>query len=297
MATFNVTTNADIVGTTISRQVLEYFKENFVIAKLCTRRYESEMPEHGTVQVPDFGDFTAVEKTPGTALTFGGASTSVVSVTLNKHVNVPILLEDTLSVTSKQNIQEVYGSQGGRALKKKVENIIIDEILANAGTTVGSLGSDIDTTVIENIVKTFDTELADEEYPRHVVIGPEGKKDILNITEYRNANTYGNANVMQKGSLSPYLGLNFHQSQLIPASGSGYRGFAMIEPAVAIVSAPLDAIEANGVVSNIYTDDETNLSIRYTMQYDLDNVGWKMNLDLYFGVKVLRSEWVIEVLH
>lgn len=301
MATaFTIADNPAVVGTIITRDALEFMKENLPVTMKCTRKYEKDLPEHGTVQVIKYGDFTAYEEdvTSGESdLTYTNASTTAIDVELKYKANVPILIKDTITKVTRQDIEEQYGLQGGFELVKLVEERVINTALTDAGTYVGTYGSDIDTDLFQDLKKHFNDQKAPVLMPRHMIVSSKGEQDIIGIDEYRTANTRGNSDVILGGQLSPYLGVQPDMSQLIPASGSGYRGISFITPGIAVVSAPLTPVQAEGVISNTYIDQDTRMAVRFTMQYDIDKSGWKYNLDLFYGVKVLESNWVIEVRH
>ena len=46
---------------------------------------------------------------------------------------------------------------------------------------------------------------------------------------------------------------------------------------------------AAGSVMSAYTDPETGIPIRWTMHYDADRLGTRMNLDLLAGIKKLDT--------
>lgn len=71
---------------------------------------------------------------------------------------------------------------------------------------------------------------------------------------------------------------------------------AMHKNALALAVRPFDDIPAGaGVMSATQYDAESGLSLRLSAQYDINNVGMRINLDLLYGFKVIRPELGVNV--
>ncbi len=75
------------------------------------------------------------------------------------------------------------------------------------------------------------------------------------------------------------------------AIATGAGNVALHKNAILFASRSFAPIPANsGVMSAQVTDAESGLSIRISSQYDVNNIGYRTNLDILYGVKVLRPD-------
>jgi len=297
MANFNQTDDAALLGTIIATEAVEKLKANLVLAKLVTRQFEREIPQNKTVSVPKYGAPTIGEKTAGSPASYSNMTITTEDISLEKHFIWQTVVEDTLSVTTRQRVVENVSSQVSLYMAEAIENYIATTIVGGVGGTIGTYGTAVTPSGIAILAQNFNTEKAPITYPRNLIISPKGQHDLYEDNVYRQSYSIGGTEVIRDGRLVPLFGVNLYMSQIVPLSGANYRGVSFIEPAVALVTAPLPMDTTPSVSSSTYIDPDTGLSIRVQMWYDPDYKGKAMSFEILCGCAILRSEWVYEYKH
>jgi hypothetical protein len=309
MATYNWTTNANMIPEIIARETIEQTKSNMQLTKLCRQDFSSEIAGYGdTIKIPKSTKPTVQSKTPGTAIsTRAGLSTSVVEVALEKHFVVPFTIEDTGRILSKPRIFQMAMQDAGIAMAEKIETYIFELITTHGASSssyrVGTFGSAIDYDLIQSIKLAMDKAKIPQGYERYVIVGPEGENNLFDIAELSKAINAGNVNSESAsitGKINKALGINFAMNQLEPTTTgtpTERSGIAFVSPAIAVINRALEKPISQNVSYYDYADPDTGLNIRVTMNYDSNNIGDNINIECLLGAKIIMPDWCWEVRH
>ena len=309
MATYNWTTNANMIPEIIAKETIEQTKSNMQLTKLCRQDFSSEIGAYGdTVKIPKSTKPTVQTKTPGTAISSRvGLSTSVVEIALEKHFVVPFTIEDTGRILSKPRIFQMSMQDAGIAMAEKIETYIFELIVAHGLSSssyrLGTFGTDIDYDLIQSIKKAMDKAKIPQGYERYCILGPEGENNLFDISELSKAINAGNVNKESAaitGKINKALGINFAMNQLEPeTSGTPAQrsGIAFVSPAIAVVNRALEKPISSNINAYDYNDPDTGLNIRVTINYDSNNIGDAINIECLLGAKIIMPDWCWEVRH
>jgi hypothetical protein len=291
--TYNIVDQATILANAYSRKVVETTVGKFGIANLCTRDFQSQL-EPGTkaIEVCRVGAMSAKLKTGGGEYTPQHTDDEMIEIKLDKHTYIDFIVEDTLTVSSKVNKITANGTEAGRAIANSIETTIADAIVAGAGTNFGSLSTRLTPSGILLANKWFDDQKAPEDYKRHLFISSDGKSALLGETPFSSYSVIGTDQAVRFGIMPEIYGVIPVLNSFLPTSGSGKIGIMMIEPAVAVVSAPLPSMTGYGTSFGQYTDPNTGFTVRTKVSYNNRYGGLEFISDVYWGVKVLTSGWV-----
>jgi len=305
MAVFNIVSNANTVPTMIAKMTVIKAKAFLQLTKLTTMDFNNDIQEHGNiVNVVAFSGISAIDKVAGTPIAtidYQGGTTSTKSIPLEKHLVVPIQIDDTGKLFSKPNALENLTQEAAIKLSEAIETYVWTKVSAHTNV-VGTPAAAID----ESLIRTIRTKLSKNKAPKffqkYLIVGVDGYDQIMNVDDFTKASTVGdqNANVMVEGEIRRVFGMWVHENQTAPEPAATEReGVSFITPGFATVTRPLNLETANqlGVRQELVTDEDTGLSLRMSMQYSIRDVGIIMNLDTLIGAGIIKDEWVIKVDH
>lgn len=308
-ASYNTTTNANVIPTFWARKVLEAAKPNLILTKMCDHSWKDSVKKSGdTVTIPKFGEPTVVTKVAGTPIaTRQGVATTTIDVKLDQHLMVPLTAEDTALLMSEPDAHSNILKGAGIALAKGIENyiwtLIVTHGAASASNRLGTFLSAIDQALMQDIKDAFDTAEAPVTESRECILGVDGISDIMGIANFMSVQNIGETqkfSALSTGKLPMLLGVNYHMSQLEPVSTADRSGVAFIKPAIAVVSRSLidkTKAPAHGVAQGAYLDPDLKIEIKVTQGYSMNDAGGLINVECLMGAKIVRPEWVKEIRH
>lgn len=296
----NNTTNAKFIPTIIAQKALGRFGSYMNLAKTVSRDFEWTPATVGeTIRVPKRGAVVANDKVAGSEFTLQNPTATDVSVTLNKHKEVTLLIDDVTAVLENQNTLDGYAEDAGIALAEAVETEIasLHSSLTNTITFNASSSTTKDTSML-NIRKFFTDQKVPKLEQRYLYADASLINELLEEDKYARADAIGKAGVIETGALMNIYGLNIFESQLIQTSGSpvAYHNIAYTKNAFILATRPLPQVPTGfGAVSTVIQDPDTNVGVRVVSSWDTALGGMKITLDLLFGVSVLDQRRVVEV--
>lgn len=296
----NNTTNAKFIPTIIAQKALGRFGAYMNLAKTVSRDFEWTPARVGqTLNIPKRGTLSVNDKTAGSSFTLQNPTATDVSVTLNKHKEVTLLLDDVTSVLQNQDVLNGYAEDAGIALAEAVE----EEIAKLHSSITSTVTFDATSDATKNasmlaIRKHFVDQKVPKLETRYLYADASMINELLEVDRFARADALGKAGVIETGALMNIYGLNIFESQLIQTSGSpvAYHNLAYTKNAFVLATRPLPSVpNGHGAVSTVIQDPDTNVGIRVVSSWDADLGGLKITLDLLFGVAVLDQRRVVEV--
>jgi hypothetical protein len=294
------TTNAKFIPTIIAQKALGRFASYMNLAKTVSRDFDWTPARVGqTINIPKRGAVVANDKTQGSNFTLQNPTATDVSVTLNKHKEVTLLLDDVTKVLENQDTLNGYAEDGAIALAEAVEQEIASLHASISNTVTMDYTSDAtkDTAML-NIRKFFVDQKVPRGETRYLYADSTFINELLEVDKFARADALGKAGVIEKGALLNIYGLNIFESQNIQVSGSpvAYHNIAYTKNGFVLASRPLPAVPAGlGAVSTVVSNPDINLGLRVVSSWDAALGGLKITLDLLFGVAILDQRKVVEV--
>ena len=263
-----VTEIAAVSQTEISRVAQAYLQQESLL--LGTVTDYSAMAGQGVkaIDIPRAGGFTVASKAENTAAEAQTSAWSTDTISLNNHRVVQFLIEDIASQQAKVALAQEYIMRASKDLARDADQHIIAQLKLASASAPDHQINFIDTTndVIAkgDILATRALMQAQFINPREcfIGIGPEKENELLAISEFISAETYGSANLLN-GEIGKIYGMpvivhvdfedfmcTWHKSAV---------GFAMQK------------------------------GLNFDQAKDLPNLGTRYSLDMLHGVKVLDS--------
>jgi hypothetical protein len=297
MAVYNMTTNSGLNGTVIAREAVTYAKGFMGLSKYCNMKFQADIPENKTVSVPVLSTITASEKTAGSTFSNTTSTINTVSVTLEKHLYVNPVVEDTLSATTRFAVEEQLGRAMASSIIAALDTYIASTIQAGVGWTYGTYNTAMTVSGVSYCIQNMKNAYLLPNMPMYLAVTPKGERDLRNDNDYKLFYNYGSNQVISAGSLPNIYGANVEMFNYLPISGNNSSGLFWTPEAVALVGATLPMENRAGVNFYTYTDPDTNFGIRVAEYYDNSYGGIAWRPELFVGCKVLVSGWVGEYKH
>lgn len=300
----NNTTDAAFIPTIIAQKALQRLAAYFAIAKNVARDSDFTTATFGqTIQVPKTGAVVANDKTAGSNFTKQNPTATSVSVTMDKHKDVTITIDDVTKVLDNQDTQNRYADDGAIALAEAVESslLALHPSITNTVTWNRTSAATIDSSLL--LIRKFFT---DQKVPRleqkYFVVDATVYNDLLGQQKYTDmAWRTGGASVtdgpMASGSVMRVYGMEISESQLIPVTGSpvAYHNLAFTKNGLVLASRPLPRPEGFGGNYAIINDAESGISLRTLFWYNADLGAHQLTMDLLYGVAILDSRRILEI--
>lgn len=296
----NNTTNAVFIPTIVAQKALGRFASYMNLAKTVSRDFNWTPAKVGqTINIAKRGTVSANDKSQGSNYTLQNPTGTDVSVSLDTHKEVTLLIDDVTAVLQNQDTLMGYAEDGAIALAEAVETSIasLHASLENTVTFDATSSTTKDTSML-GIRKFF----VDQKVPRlekkYLYADASLINELLEEDKYSRADALGKTGVIEEGALMNIYGVNIFESQNVQTSGSpvAYHNIAYTRNAFVLASRPLPAVPAgHGAISTVVNDPNIDLGLRVVSSWDNSLGGLKVTLDLLYGVAVLDQRRVVEV--
>lgn len=302
MPTYNVLTtteNAVFIPTIISQKCIQRFPSYLNLAKTISRDSDWTTAQVGqTIRVPKTGAVQANNKASGEKFTLQNPTGTDVYVTLNKHKEVTLTIDDVTKVVENQDTQSRYAEDGAIALAEAVEAEIaaLHPLIENTISFDATSATTIDTSML-NIRKYFTEQKVPQLEQKYLYTDSSVYNQLLATDKYSRYDARGDGKTITDGSVIRTYGINVHESQMVETSGSpvAYHNLAYTKNAFVLASRPLPKPMSNGVASAVINDGSIGLSLRSLFWYNAEIGAHQLTLDLLFGVAILDQRRVVEV--
>ena len=277
-----------------AQEVLAFLRSNITLAKLATRDYSQNVASYGdTVNVPKPMTLQAQD------VPASGSQAVVldrVQVQLNRFKTVPIVIGDLAMYQTRADLLQTVSRAAGIALAEAIESDLF-ALYTGAGASVGTAGANITTDTITLARRKLVENKLPAMATKNLVLSPKDYAALLNLPNVAQVYQFGGPEGIRAGRVPQLFGFDVYESQLTPVVAgtppTTYK-LAFGEGALGLVTRVLPAPAAT-VASAVVTDDESGLSFRMTLGYDQANKQHRLDLDILYGVAVLRPEWLVQV--
>lgn len=302
MANVTATSAAPFIPQIWANVALEVLRNNIVMAPLVTKDTDLATFQVGsTLHIPYPGTLVANDKAANTPVTLQVPTSTDTTVTLNKHKEATILIEDFARAQAQPVLMESYIKAQVVAIAEQVETDIISTYSLFSGS-LGTAGTSLTAATLRAVNTQF-TNNKIERGNRHLLIST---KDTANLLADTNLTEYFAFNSAQRGDITNGLiseniyGLQLHESQLVPVvtgTPNATQNLAFDPGAIVLASRTLpDAPAGTGVAQATVQDPVSGLILRSSMSYNPQNLGVQVTIDVLYGVAKLRNEKAFVVL-
>mgnify|MGYP001583368214 CR=1 FL=1 len=301
MATvMNDTTNAVFIPTIVAQLALGRFANYMNLAKTVSRDFDWTPATFGKViQVPKRGTVSANSKSAGSNVQEQAPTGTNVSVTLDQHWEVTLMIDDVTDVLENQNTLMGYAEDSAIALAEKVESKLAQ--LHPSVTSTITFDATSATTQENSFLKVRE-RLVMNKVPKtermYAYLHPTVVTKLLQIDRFTRADAYGKAGIIAEGALGRIGGIDVFESQMVETSGSpvAYHNLIYTRNALVLAGRPLPSVpNGYGAVSEVVVDPNINFGLRVTSSYDAKAQAIQVTLDVLFGIALIDDRRIVEL--
>jgi hypothetical protein len=302
MAVMDKTALAVFIPSIWAKGILSQIRAKAKVLRLVARDYENEFASPGdTVKITKVGALTARNKAASTPVVRDAPANSSQDFLLDKHTYSAFMIEDIAKAQANPEVELKYTTEAARVLVTKAEVDLITAIYTGAGASVGAAGTAGSEALILDIREALDNSEVGEDQSQYALWATKDAKAFMTTAsgKFSKVNESGSSEALRKATIGELYGVNHLKSTLVPVTAGAPNDthcISWVPEAVQTAFRPLALPPTDGGVKAAYaTDPETGITLRVTGQYSIDDMAMKVNVDLLWGVKVIRPEWVKHV--
>ena len=286
------TTGATFIPELWSDEVIAGYKANLVLGNLVTKINHAGK-KGDTIHIPAPVRGSANAKAANTQVTLQGDTHSEKQVSINKHYEYSVLIEDITEVQALQSLRRFYTDDAGFALAKQVDTDLFALSEGFQGGTVGGTGAALyekaviggdgttlytgnssnandltDAGIRAMILKLDNADVPSDN--RFMVIPPIAANDMLGINRFTEQQFIGNGDAITTGKIGSIYGMDVYVSSNCPSINSDAQrvGVMMHKDALCLAE---------------------QMGVRSQTQYKQEYLGDLFTADTLYGVAELRD--------
>ena len=287
------TTGATFIPELWSDEVIAGYKKNLVLGNLVTKINHAGK-KGDTIHIPKPVRGSANAKSANTQVTLQGDTHSEVQVSINKHYEYSVLMEDITEVQALQSLRRFYTDDAGYALAQQVDTDLFTLTEALQGGTVGGTGASLyekaviggdgttlytgnssnanditDAGIRAMILKLDNADVPSDN--RFMVIPPIAANDMLGINRFTEQQFIGNGEAIKTGKIGSIYGMDGYVSSNCPSINSDAQRVGVMMHKDALCFAE-------------------QMGVRSQTQYKQEYLGDLFTADTLYGVAELRDD-------
>jgi len=289
------TTAANFIPELWSDEVIAGYKKNLVVGNLVSK-IAHKGKKGDTIHIPKPTRGTATAKTANTAVSVQDDTHSVVDLSIDKHYEYSVLIEDITEVQALNSLRRFYTDDAGYALATQVDTDLFTLTEALQGGTVGgsnasawekayigsgstnytgnsSNAADITDAGLRALILVLDNAAVPMDN-RSLIIPPVCANDLLGINRFTEQQYIGSGDAIKTGKIGMIYGIDVYISTNCPTTTTANTatdrvGVMMHKDALALVE---------------------QMSVRSQTQYKQEYLGDLFTADTIYGVGELRDD-------
>jgi N4-gp56 family major capsid protein len=286
------TTAANFIPELWSDEVIATYKSNLVLANVVTK-INHNGKKGDTIHIPAPVRGSANAKSANTQVTLQGDTHSTVNVSINKHYEYSVVIEDITEVQALQSLRRFYTDDAGYALATQVDTDIFalaeglqggtvggsgaseyeKAVIGGDGTTLYTGGTPNDTDITDAGIRAMILTLDNADVPmdnRCMVIPPIAANDMLGINRFTEQQYIGDGDAIKTGKIGSIYGMDVYVSSNCPSvdSAGGRVGVMLHKDALCLAE---------------------QMGVRSQTQYKQEYLGDLFTADTLYGVSELRD--------
>lgn len=286
------TTGATFIPELWSDEVIAGYKANLVLGNLVTKINHAGK-KGDTIHIPAPVRGSANAKAANTQVTLQGDTHSEVQVSINKHYEYSVLIEDITEVQALQSLRRFYTDDAGYALATQVDTDLFalsegfqggvvggtgaslyeKAVIGGDGTTLYTGNASNATDLTDAGIRAMILKLDNADVPsdnRCMVIPPIAANDMLGINRFTEQQFIGNGDAIKTGKIGSIYGMDVYVSSNCPSINSDAQrvGVMMHKDALCLAE---------------------QMGVRSQTQYKQEYLGDLFTADTLYGVAELRD--------
>ena len=290
----NVTTTsaANFIPELWSDEVIASYKSNLVVANVITT-INHKGKKGDTIHIPTPTRGSASAKSANTAVTTQDDVHGITNLSIDKHYEYSVLIEDITEVQALQSLRRFYTEDAGYALAKQVDTDLFalaeglqggtvggsgasayeNAVIGGDGTTAFTGDSPNATDILDVGLRKMILTLDNDDVPmdnRALIVPPIAANDMLAVSRFTEQAYIGSGDAIKTGKIGQIYGVDVYVSSNCPTTaGSDRVGMLIHKDALALAE---------------------QMSVRSQTQYKQEYLGDLFTSDTIYGVGELRDD-------
>jgi len=290
----NVTTTsaANFIPELWSDEVIASYKSNLVVANVITT-INHKGKKGDTIHIPTPTRGSASAKSANTAVTTQDDVHGITNLSIDKHYEYSVLIEDITEVQALQSLRRFYTEDAGYALAKQVDTDLFalaeglqggtvggsgasayeNAVIGGDGTTAFTGDSPNATDILDVGLRKMILTLDNDDVPmdnRALIVPPIAANDMLAVSRFTEQAYIGSGDAIKTGKIGQIYGVDVYVSSNCPTTaGSDRVGMLIHKDALALAE---------------------QMSVRSQTQYQQQYLGDLFTSDTIYGVGELRND-------
>lgn len=284
------------IPTIVAANALGHLKANTVFAQLVARDWDDEVAESGdTVNVTIRGALVANDKAEDTAVTLQTPTATTAPVVLNKHKEVSFIIEDPARLFSRPDLLNGYVEDGVKVIAEAIDADIAALYSGFSQTIDATSGSG---SMLESDWREGRRLLNAAKAPamdRFAVIHEDAEYELFGIEKFVNqdySHLQNGTPALNNARIGRFMGFDVYMNQGVTIATTQAKNWLAHRNSAALVTRPLPAVPAGlGVTQSSMSED--GIGLRVTMSYDTNHLGYKVTIDVLYGVAEIRDNHAV----
>ena len=280
------TTAATFIPEIWANSALQALRSKIRLAQIVTK--DTDITDSFTVgdvlHLPVVGTYTANNKTAGSNVTVQNPTDGEVTVTLNKHKEVTIVIEDVTQAQANQSLMTRYATNAIIPLAEAIED---DLFALYAGFSATPITGDVTVANVLAARAALNTAKAPEE-GRAFIVNPAQEVELLGDTSLASYFAFSRPQGPSQGYIGSIYGFDVYMSQRVPLAAT-YKNLAITPEAMILAMRAMPEQTRAGVDQMVLSDPESGLAIRQTVSYNASALGVQITWDVLYGVAEMRD--------
>jgi len=238
------TTAAQFIPELWSDETIAAYKSNLVIANLVTR-LNHKGKKGDTIHIPTPVRGSATAKAANTKVYIQGDTHSVTNLSIDKHYEYSVLIEDITEVQALSSLRKFYTDDAGYSLAKQVDTDLVTlwealqsgtvggdnaaswetAVIGGDGTTAHTGNSPNSSDITDAGIRKMILTLDDADVPmdnRSLIVPPICANDMLGINRFTEQQFIGSGDAIKTGKIGQIYGVDVYISSNVPTcTGNG----------------------------------------------------------------------------
>ena len=296
-----VTTAADFIPELWSDEVIAGYKKNLVVGNLVSK-IAHKGKKGDTIHIPKPTRGSATAKSANTAVSIQSDTHSKVDLSINKHYEYSVLIEDITEVQALNSLRRFYTDDAGYALATQVDTDLFTLTEALQSGTVGGTGANSWETawttdsagtgielytgnasnardITDAAIRALILKLDNADVPmdnRSMIIPPKCANDLLGISRFTEQQFIGSGDAIRTGKIGMIYGVDVFISSNCPTASLSTAPYNTDRVGVLMHKDALALVE--------------QMSVRSQTQYKQEYLGDLFTSDTIYGVGELRND-------
>jgi hypothetical protein len=270
--TASIAATAEYIQQLWTRDIQQPFDRMLQAAKLVQDRSGLAQGGGNTVNVPFVSVVSARAKAASTNITYDSPDGAAISLSINKHYYVGVLIEDLAKIQSNYDLSTAFKERMAEALAVQVDTDLMN-LYASAGTTVTGSTAITDANIL-NVVYQLDA-VNTPASQRYGIIGHNTKTDLLGVNKYVAYDQTGRTGKAVDGSedlTGSLYGMDIYHSGNVQTASTLGQNLFFHKKAMTLIQ---------------------QQAPKFVIIYSVDALGFKTALYTVYGVGVERASSLI----